>query len=115
MGLRSAGKDRRDEIYAPDWAAFIKLALFPEEGRCIATKDPDVGVGGLLADHGGNDARDATELNLDAVVRCFVTNASDGDRIAAISCNDDMDEPRFGGRRHHRKAGRRGSWIEVQQ
>ena len=68
-GVRERGKDRRNELNAPEGAAFVKLAFFPEEGRCIATMDPDVDAGGLLADHGGNDSRDAIELNLDAVVR----------------------------------------------
>jgi len=34
--LWRAGKERGNEIDAPDWAAFIKLAFFAEKGRSIA-------------------------------------------------------------------------------
>jgi hypothetical protein len=60
---------------------FIKLAFFLDEGRSVAVKNPDVDGGRLLVDNEGNDSGYAAELNVNAVLRCFVANASNGDRI----------------------------------
>jgi hypothetical protein len=74
-----------------------------------------VDVGGLFPDDGSYDASDAAEFNLDAVVRCFVACASDGNWVFALGCDDDMDEARLGGGCHHGEAGRRSFRVQVQQ
>jgi carbon monoxide dehydrogenase subunit G len=115
-GLASAGKKRGDELNAPDGATFVKLAFFLDESGSVTTKDPDVNVRGFLAQDGGNDPGDAAERNLDAVVRCFVANAADGEKVFALRCHDEMDQARFGGSgRHHGETGGRTFGVEVQQ
>lgn len=76
-------------------ATFVELAFFLDESRSIATKDPDVDVRWLLAHNRSDDACEASEFNLDAVVRCFVADDPDGNSVFALRCNDDMDEVRF--------------------
>jgi hypothetical protein len=113
--LRDAGKDRRDEFDLPDWAAVVELTFFLDEGRSLPAENPDMDVRGLLTDDGGDDAGNAPKINLDAVVRCLVTNASDGERVFALGSNHEMDEARFGARCHHGESDRWGTGIEVQQ
>lgn len=57
------GKSWGRKIDAPDWSALIELAFFTEKCRGIAAQDPEVDIGELLTDHGGNYACKPTKLN----------------------------------------------------
>jgi hypothetical protein len=108
------GKGRRDWLDAPDRAPFVELTFFLGEGWSLAAKDPDVDVGELLAEDGGEDAGNSAKLDFNAVVGCFVADATDRDRVFALRCNDDMDQARFRGGHDEGYTGWRSSGIEVQ-
>src|SRR5712664_2438214 len=76
-------KDGSCELNAPDRAALIELALFPDEGGRVTAEDPNVNVGWLLADNGSDEAGDAAEFDLDAVVGDLVAEAANDERIFA--------------------------------
>ena len=99
-------ESRADLFDEPNGTTVVPLAFFANECGSGAFENPDVNVGGLFADDRSDDTGDASEFNLDAVVRCFVTNASDGKWVFALGCDDNMDEARLGGGCHHREAGR---------
>jgi hypothetical protein len=64
----SMGKRGADLLDPPDRPTLIELTLFANERRSSPRENPDVVVGGLLADHGGNYPGEAAEFDVQYIV-----------------------------------------------
>ena len=71
-------------------------------------------VRGLLADNRSDEASDAAEVNLDAVVGGLVAEAANDKGIFAFASNEEMNQARFLGGRDHGETGWRGCGVKIQ-
>ena len=92
-----SGKRRADLFDAPDRTVLVKLAFFANECRCSAFEDPNVVVGGLLADDGGNHSGEAAELNMEDIVNGLARGASNTKGNFAGWFYRNADQPRLRG------------------
>jgi hypothetical protein len=82
---------------APDRTALVQLAFFANECRSSAFEDPNVVVGGLLADDRGNHPGEAPELNVEDIVNGLARGASNAKRNFAGWFYRNADQPRLCG------------------
>src|SRR5262249_11962340 len=79
------------------------------------TEHPDMNVGGLFADDGGDEASDSAEFDFDAEVCGFVGDASDGEGVFSFAGDKDVNQSRLLAGGDHGEANCRSRRIEIQQ
>lgn len=90
-------KDGANLFYPPDRTTLVQLAFFANERGSSPCENPDVIVGGLFADNGGDHPGKAAEFNVEDIVNGSTRCAADAKGRFASGFYGDADQPRFCG------------------
>lgn len=88
-----------DLFDTPDRPTLVELTLFANERGRGAFENPDVLVGRLLADDGGDHSGQAAGFNVEDIINGPTRCAADAKGNFASGLNGDADQPRLRGRR----------------
>jgi hypothetical protein len=84
-------------FYSPDRTTLVQLAFFANERGSSPFENPDVIVGGLLADNGGDHPDKAAEFNVEDIVNGPTRRAADAEGHFASGFYGDAHQPRLCG------------------
>ena len=92
--MAESGADLFD---APDRSTLVELTLFSDERGSGAFENPDMVVGGLFADDGGDHSGQAAEFNVEDIINGLTRGASYAEGHFPGGFYGDADQPRLCG------------------
>ena len=110
----SGDKGGADLFDTPDRPSLVELTLFANERGSGAFENPDVVVGRLFADDGGDHSGQAAEFNVENIVNGLARGASHAKGHFTGGFYGDADQPRLCGWRDKGQLGLRGRRPEIQ-
>src|ERR1700677_4175624 len=108
------GECRADLLDTPNGHSLIKLALLANERGSGAFENPDMVVGGLFADDGGDHSGQAAEFNVEDIVNGLARGAANAKGHFPGGSYGDADQPRLCGWRDKGQFGLRSRRPEIQ-
>jgi len=87
------GDAQAGEIGAPDGAAFVQGCFGADKRGASALRDPEMNVRRLLSYHGGDDASNAADFDLDFKMGCLATLTGKREGAHAFGNDGKLEQP----------------------